>query len=146
MPIYVDSTTGEQVAPPPNAGPSGALSVDGSPCTIDHVKLDVPVGTNGWTLTIDAHCPTGISFQASGVFDAGYPQSAVTAFGSTEAALLTVASVDGASTDSFNTSSIGSSTISAGPTSATPAPVVGTAIVVNADTLASHEVDYDVVF
>jgi hypothetical protein len=148
IPIYVDPDTGNQVAPPAGVGPSGALSVDGQPCTLDNLKLDVPVSSaaNGWTLTIDAHCPTGVSFQASGVFDSGYPQSNVTAFGSTEASVLTVASADGSSTDTFITSELGSSTINAGPTSAAPATVTGTAIVANGDTLASHEVDYSVVY
>lgn len=147
IPIYVDGDTGAQVAPPEGVGPSGALSIDGQPCTIDNVKLAVPVSSapNGWTLTIDAHCPSGVSFQASGVFDAAYPQSSVTAFGSTEAAILTVATTD-SKTDTFSTSELGSSTITAGPTSATPATVMGGAIVANADTLASHEVDYSVVY
>jgi hypothetical protein len=148
IPIYVDPDTGAEVAPPEGVGPSGALSIDGQPCTVDNVKLEVPVSTaaNGWTLTMNAHCPGGVSFQASGVFDAAYPQSNVIAFGSTEAATLTVASADGSSTGTFTTSDLGSSTITAGPTSGAPATVMGGAVVADADTLASHEVDYSVVY
>jgi hypothetical protein len=147
QPIYVDPTTGDQVAPPAGLGPTGALSLDGNPCTIDKLNLDTAVQGNGWTLTIDAHCGSAtVSFQASGTTDGGYPQTGAKAFGSTAAALLTVSSTDGSDPQTFDSESGGDSNVDAGPTNADKVPVEGYATVANNDTFASHDVSYAVQF
>jgi hypothetical protein len=146
VPIYVDEDTGQQVAPPTPVGPTGALSIDGAPCTINKLNLDTPVQGNGWTLTVDAHCPTSVSFTASGVNDQAYPQTGTTPFGNVQAAVLSVADESGNDTTVFDTSFGGDSMITAGPVSADRTPVEGSADVVDPLTGGSHFVAYSVSF